>query len=97
MDREQPHRVGALLLGDRLDLARAGRLLVAHEADEALDVGPAQLLVRARQPRELAQVRVAAAAVPVREHGEVVVVLDDDLLAQPLEPEPLRRARTSRS
>ena len=91
MDREQAHRVGALLLGDRLELARADRLLLGDEADEALDVGPAQLLVRAREPRELAHVRVAPAAVPLREHGEVVVVLGDDLLAQPLEGEPRHR------
>ena len=85
MDREQPDRVGPLLLRDRLQLARADRLLVADEADEALDVAAAQLLVRAREPRELAQVRVAAAAVPARQHGEVVVVRGDDLLAEPLE------------
>ena len=98
MDREQPHGVGALLLGDRLELARADRLLLGDEADEALDVGAAQLLVRAREPRELAHVRVAAAAVPLREHGEVVVVLADDALAQPLEREPRHRvARAGRS
>ena len=61
-----------------------------HEADEALDVGAAQLLVEPGEPRELAQVRVAAAPVPLGEHGEVVVVLDDDLLAQPLEPDRAR-------
>ena len=91
MDREQPHGVGALLLGDRLELARADRLLLGDEADEALDVRPAQLLVRAREPRELAHVGVAPATVPLREHGEVVVVLADDLLAQPLEREPRQR------
>ena len=87
MDRQQPDGAGALLLGDRLELAHAGGVLLEHEADEALDVGAAQLLVRAREPCELAQVRVAAAAVPLREHGEVVVVLDDDLLAEALEPD----------
>ena len=61
------------------------------EADEALDVGAAQLLVRAREPRELAQVRVAAPAVPLREDGEVVVVVGDDPLAEPLEREARRR------
>ena len=93
VDREQPHRVGALLLGDRLELARADRLLLADEAHEPLDVRPAQLLVRARQPGELAEVRVPAAAVPLRQDGEVVVVLGDDPLAEPLEREPRREAR----
>src|SRR5205823_5361568 len=37
------------------------------------------------EPRELAQVRVAAPPVPLREHGEVVIVLADDLLAEPLQ------------
>ena len=91
MDRQQPHRARPLLLGDRLELARADRLLLADEPDEALDVAAAQLLVRAREPRELAQVRVAAPPVPLGEHGEVVVVLGDDLLAQALEREPRRR------
>ena len=87
VDGQQPHRARPLLLRDRLELAHAGRVLLEHEADEALDVGAAQLLVRAREPRQLAQVRVAAAAVPLGEDGEVVVVLDDDLLAEPLEPD----------
>ena len=91
VDRQQPHRVGALLLRDRLELRRAERLLVADEADEALDVAAAQLLVGAREPHQLAQVRVAALAVPAREHGEVVVVLGDDLLAEPLERHARRR------
>ena len=59
--------------------------------DEAFDVGAAQLLVRAREPRQLAQVRVAAPPVPLREHGEVVVVRGDDLLAEPLERLARRR------
>ena len=90
MDREEADRVRALLLRDRLGLARAGGVLVADEADEALDVGPAQLLVGAGEARELAQVRVAAAAVPLREDGEVVVVVGDDPLAELLEREPRR-------
>ena len=53
--------------------------------EEALEVAPAQLLVGAREPHQLAQVRVAALAVPAREHREVVVVLGDDVLAEPLE------------
>ncbi len=68
--------------------SRAHGLLLGDEADEALDVGPAQLLVRAGETGELAQVRVAPPAVPLREDGEVVVVLGDDLLAQPFEREP---------
>ena len=91
MDREETDGVGSLLLRDRLELVRADRLLLGDEADEALDVGAAQLFVRAREPRELAHVRVAAAAVPLREHREVVVVLGDELLAQALEREPRHR------
>ena len=87
VDRQQADRARALLLGDRLELLHAGGVLLEHEADEALDVRAAQLLVEPGEPRELAQVRVAAAAVPLREHGEVVVVLDEDLLAEPLEPD----------
>ncbi len=85
VDGEQPHGIRALLLRNRLELLGADGFLVADEADEAFQVRAAQLLVRAREPRELAQVRVAAAAVPLREHGEVVVVLGDDLLAETLE------------
>src|SRR5581483_7685903 len=80
-----------LLLRDRLQLAGADGLLLRDEADEALDVGAAQLLVRARETRELAHVGVAAAAVPLREHREVVVVLADDPLAEPLEREARHR------
>ena len=88
VDREQPDDIGALLLGNRLELGRADGALLADEAHEALDVGPAQLLVRAGEPRQLAQVRVAAPPVPLREHREVVVVVGDDALAEPLEREP---------
>ena len=91
MDRQQPHRARALLLGDRLELRGAGGLLVGDEAEEALEVAAAQLLVRAREPHQLAQVRVAALAVRPCEHGEVVVVLGDDLLAEPLEGDTHRR------
>src|SRR5207244_5355423 len=87
VEREQADGVAALLLRDGLELARADGLLVANEADEAFDIGPAQLLVRARETRELAQVRVAAASVPGREHREAVVVLRQHALAQPLERE----------
>ncbi len=64
VDRQQPHRTGALLLGDRLELRSAERLLVADEPEEALEVAPAQLLVGAREPHQLAQVRRIAAARP---------------------------------
>ena len=93
VDRQQPDRVRALLLRDGLELLGPDRLLVPHEAEEALDVAPAQLLVGACQPGQLAEVRVPAAAVPVREDREVVVVLDEDLLAEPLEREPGRGGR----
>ena len=91
VDGEQPDSVSALFLRHRLQLARADRFLVAHEPYESFHVGAAQFLVRARKSRELAQVRVAAAAVPAREHGKVVVVLGDDPLAQPLEGETRQR------
>jgi hypothetical protein len=91
MDRQQADHIGVLLLRDRFELARAGLVLVAHEPDETLDVGPPELLVRSCEPCELAQVRVPAAPVPLCEHREVVVVGGDDLLAQPLEREPARR------
>ena len=87
VDGQQPHRPGALFLRHRLQLLHAGRVLLDHEPDEALDVGAAQLLVRAGKARELAQVGVAPPAVPLREDGEVIVVLDEDLLAEPLEPD----------
>src|SRR5207253_11216902 len=67
------------------------RLALGDEADEALDVRAAQLLVGAREARELPHVRVPPAAVPLREHREVVVVLADDPLAQPFEREPSLR------
>ena len=54
------------------------------------DVGAAQVLVGARQPHQLAEVRVAAASVPLGEHRQVVVVRRDDLLAQTLERQPRR-------
>ena len=90
MDGQQPHRVGPLLLRDGVALGGADGLLLLDEADEALDVRAAQLLVGAGEARELAQVRVAAPAVPLREHGQVVVVVGDDPLAEPLEREARR-------
>src|SRR4029453_4667129 len=66
------------------------RLLVTHEPEEAFDVAPAQLLVGAREPRQLADVGVAPAPVPLGEPGRGVVVLDQDLLAQALERHPGR-------
>ena len=96
VDREQPNRTSALLLGHGLELLRAERVLLADEADESRDVGAADRLVLARQPPELAQVRESTRAVPARENGQVVVVLGDDSLAQRLEADPGRR-RTSRS
>ena len=92
MDGEEPHRVGVLLLGHGLELARAHRFLIADEADEALDVAAAQVLVGAGEARELAHVGVAPPPVPLGEHGEVVVVVGDDPLAELLEREPGRGA-----
>ena len=91
MNREQPHRVRPLLLGNRLELARADRFLLGDEPDEAFDIWPAQLLVGARKPRELAHVRVPSATVPLCEHREVIVVLAHDLLAQPFERQARHR------
>ena len=54
MDGQQADRVSALLLGDRVRLLRAERLLTLDEADEAFEVGPAQLLVRPGEAGELA-------------------------------------------
>ena len=85
VDREQPHGVGSLLLGDGLELSGAEVLLIAEEADEAFEVAPAHLLVAAGEPHQLAQVRVASPPVPAREHRQVVVVLRDDELAEALE------------
>ena len=90
VDREQAHRICSLLLGDRVALGRADGLLLLDEANEALEIRAAQLLVRARDPRELAQVRIAPAPVPLSQDGEVVVVVGDDPLAEPLEREPRR-------
>ena len=92
VDRQQANRSAALLLGDRLELPRAERVLLADEADEARDVRAADRLVVAREASELADVREAAGPVPAREHGEVVVVLRDDALAQLLESDAGRRA-----
>ena len=91
MDRQQANGVRALLLRDGLALGRAERVLLADEAHEALDVRAAQLLVRACEPRELAQVGVAPLAVPLGEHRQVVVVVGDHTLAEPLQREPRGR------
>src|SRR5262249_34906019 len=85
VDRQQPHRVCALLLRDGIALGGADGVLLADEADEALDVGAAQLLVRARKARELAEVGVPTLPVTTREHRQVVVVLDEDALTEKLE------------
>ena len=60
-------------------------LPVEDEADEPFDVAPAESLVRAREPAELPEVRIATTSVVLREHRKVVVVLRDDLVDQPLE------------
>ena len=91
VDGQEPNRVGALLLGDRVALGRADRFLLLDEADEPFDVRAAQLLVGACEARELAEVGVAAPAVPLGEHGQVVVVVGDDPLAEPLQREAAGR------
>ena len=92
MDREQADGIRALLLGDRLELLRPERVLLADEADEAREVASADRLVLPREAAELAQVRESTRAVPAREHREVVVVLGEDLLAESLETDARRRA-----
>ena len=92
MDRQESNRSAPLLLCDSLEFPRAQRILVADEADESLDVGAPHCLVVPRESSELADVREAAGAVPAREHGQVVVVLRDDALAELLEPDPRSRA-----
>ena len=92
MHRHEDDRVAALL-GDRgLALPRGQRGLLVTEADEALEVGAAHRLELGREPGELAEVGVAAVAVGHREAREVVVVLGDDQLAQPLERDLARTA-----
>ena len=85
VDREQPDGIPTLLLRDGLALASAGGLLIGDKAEETLDIRAPQLLVGACEPRQLAQVRIATAAVPARENGQVVVVLRDDPLTETLE------------
>src|SRR6185312_3713088 len=82
---QQADGVSTLLLGDRVRLPGAERLLPLDEADEALEVRAAKLLVRSREPGELAKIRVAAGAVVAREDGQVVVVLRQDALTEELE------------
>jgi hypothetical protein len=86
VDRQQPNRASAFLLGDRLELSCAERILLAHEADEAGDVCTADRLVIPREAPELAQVGEAPAAVPTGQNCQVVVVLADDALTESLEP-----------
>ncbi len=92
VDRQQADRPAALLLGDGLELSRSERVLLADEADEAGDVRTTDRLVVASQAPELADVREPTCPVPAREHGEVVVVLAHDPLAQGFEPEAGRGA-----
>jgi hypothetical protein len=92
VDREEPDRAAPFLLRDRLELLRPERILVAHKPHEAFDVRPADRLVLARHPAELAEVGEAARPVPACEHREVVVVLADDSVTQRLETVPRGRA-----
>ena len=83
--RHEHDRVAALLGDRRLALPRGERRLLVAEADEPLEVGAAHRLELGREPRQLAQVGVAAVAVGHRQAGQVVVVLGHDQLAEPLE------------
>src|SRR5262249_44791352 len=82
MDGQEPNRPSTFLLRHRLELLRSERILLADEAHEAGDVRAANGLVVAREPPELAEVRIAATTVPASEDREVVVVLRHDALAQ---------------
>ena len=95
MDRQEPDGLSSLLLRHRLDFPGTCLLLVANEADEALEVGATKLLIRPCEPRQLPEVRVSPLPVPAREHCEVVVVLGDDPLAQALEPDRSRERNES--
>ena len=95
VDRQQPNRASALLLGNGLELLRAERILLAHETDEAGDVCTANRLVVPREAPELAQVGEAPAAVPTGQDGQVVVVLADDPLTESLESHAGRCAHES--
>ena len=88
VNRQQADRVATFLLRHRFELASADGFLVADETHETLDIRAAQLLVGAREPCELAQIRVPPPAVPLRQDRKVVVVLRDDALAEPLERKP---------
>src|SRR5262249_20056504 len=87
VDGQESDGARTLLFRNRLHLLDAGRVLLGDAANEARHVRPPQLLVRAGEPGELAHVRVAATTVPLGEDGQVVVVLDHDLLAETLEPD----------
>ena len=95
VDRQQPNRASALLLGNGLELLRAERILLAHETDEAGDVCTANRLVVPREAPELAQVGEAPAAVPTGQNGQVVVVLAHDPLTESLESHAGRCAHES--
>ena len=80
-----------VLLGRRrLTLARGQRRLLGAEADESLQVGAAQRLVVTGQPPQLDDVGVAPVAVGQGQAGQVVVVLGDDQLDQPLQADVSR-------
>jgi hypothetical protein len=95
MHRHQQHRLAALVGDRRLALPRRQIGLFLAELDEALDVRAAQALELARQPDQLADVRLAAVAVRLGQQCEVVVVVRHDPLQQLLQRQPRHRA-TSR-
>ena len=91
MHREDPDGIDLLLGERRLRLLRRELREGADEREEAGEVGSAQRLVVACEADQLAHVGVAAAAVGLRETGEVVVVLGHDALEQIGDGELLRR------
>ena len=90
MDRHQPHGVEPVGLERRLALAGLREVLRDREVQEAAQVAALRVLVLARQPHELAQVREPPLAAGAREDREVVARGRDRALEQRLGREPLR-------
>ena len=99
VDRHQPHGVEPLGLERRLALARLDQVLRGGEGDEAAQVRALGVLVLAREPHQLAQVRQPPLAAGAGQHREVVAGGHDRALEQLLGGRALgaRRARRRRS
>ena len=82
MDRHQPHGVEPLGLERRLSLARLDQVLGGGEGDEAAQVRALRVLVLAREPHQLAQVRQPPLAAGAGQHREVVAGGHDRALEQ---------------